>query len=56
MGASGLRKMAKRKMGAPQIKRSAMLERIASENSSPERAGRGGQREEELAEPEVRDD
>jgi hypothetical protein len=43
MGASGLRKMAKRKMSAPQIERSAVLKRIASENSSPERAERGGQ-------------
>ena len=56
MGAGGLRKMTKREMGAPKIERSAMLERIASESSSPERAGRGGQREEELAEPEMRDD
>jgi hypothetical protein len=56
MGASGLRKMAKREMSAPKVERSAMLKGIASESSSPKRAGRGGQREEELAEPEMRDD
>ena len=43
MGASGLRQMSERKMSAPKIKRSAMLNRIASEASSRERAGREGQ-------------
>jgi hypothetical protein len=48
--------MTKREMGAPKIERSAMLGRVASEGSSLDRAGRKGQREEELAEPEMRDD
>ena len=56
MGASGLRKMTKREMDAPKTERSAMLGRVAGEGSSIDRTGRKGQREEELAEPEVRND
>ena len=41
MGTSGLGEMAKGEVSAPQIKRSAVLGRIASEGSSPERAEEG---------------
>jgi hypothetical protein len=41
MGTSGLGEMAKGEVSAPQIKRSAVLGRIASKGSSPERAEEG---------------
>ena len=43
MGANGLRQVSKRKMSAPKAKRSAVLNRVASEVSSPKGAGRAGQ-------------
>ena len=43
MGASGLRQMSERKVSAPKTKRSAVLNRVASEVSSPKGTGRAGQ-------------
>ena len=56
VGASGTREVTKREMDVPKIDKSVMLGRVADEDSSLQRNGGEGQREEKLAKPEVRDD
>ena len=56
MRASGPRELTKRKVNAPKIDRSVMVKGVAKNESSIGGSRGGGDGEEELAEPEVRDD
>jgi hypothetical protein len=56
MSASGPRELTKRKVNAPKIDRSVMVKGVAKNESSIGGSRGGGDGEEELAEPEVRDD
>ena len=56
MGTNGPRELAERKMGAPKVSRSMMVRRVAREGSSLGSARRRGNRKEELAKPEMRND
>ena len=56
MGTNGPRELAERKMDAPKIGRSMMVERVAREEGSIGSNRRGGNGKEELAKPEVRND
>ena len=56
MSASGSRELTERKVNAPKIDRSLMVKGVAKNESSIGGSRGGGEGEEELAEPEVRDD
>ena len=56
MGTSGPRELTERKVDAPKIDRSVMVERVAREEGSIGSNRRGGNGKEELAKPEVRND
>jgi hypothetical protein len=55
MGASGSRELTEREVNTPEIDRSLMVGGIAKDDSSVEDSRGGGDGEEKLAEPEVRD-
>ena len=56
VGTSGPRELAEREMDAPKVSRSVMVRRVAREGSSLGSTRRRGNRKEELAKPEMRND